>query len=428
MKKCEDIRELISEYIDGDMSGDLLSEFEEHISSCEDCRNELNDVKSIIAMLNDTPDEDLPLNFKDELHERLLEEKAKKKNVISLVIAKYSHVFASAAGLLIIFTIWMVYNNNIGLKEGSPNVNSIQSYESNEYSTNEFSKDGSLDFGNSEFQSNMKTFLNNDKSQADVGIQQAQGQDAVDITGNIDKDASKYQVTLGTSNPNMKNGSQEIEQAKDKVAIIASGDANTEKQDTTNSSDDINISFPTASIAAVPDEKLYKSADFTVNAKDTSSGINSIRSIVLALGGEEIGVNAKFLEPKDRGTESGDGVSSKMPESISPEADSRELFSFKIPANEYDLFCQKANEIFGPSNVIINGVIVSEYESRKKEIQAEFYEIDKKIESKAKDSKWSSSSEYKDLINKKNSLTKELDEIEAQSQYMTVTIKVQKLK
>ena len=361
MKKCEDIRELISDYIDGDMAGDLLSEFEEHISSCEECRKELDDVKSIIAMLNDTPDEDLPLNFKDELHERLLDEKAKKKNVISLIITKYSHVFASAAGLLIIFSIWMVYNNNMGLKDGSPDISSIQSYESNEYGTREFKNDGSLEFGNAGENPNLRSYSGdvNNKSEADVGIQQAQEQDTVNISDSVDISAGKYDIAIDASNPNMKNRSQE------KIDSKASDHINTEKQEVTIGSDDNNITLSMASIAPVPDENLYKSADFTVNTKDTSSGINSIRSIVSSLGGEELSSIVKVT-----GTGANEGVLSSIPDNMPGETWNNESLNFKIPANEYQLFCQKVNEIFGQSNVIINDAIVSEYESRKKEIQA----------------------------------------------------------
>jgi len=427
MKKCEDIRELISEYIDGDLAGDLLSEFEEHISSCEDCRKELNDVKSIIAMLNDTPDEDLPLNFKDELHERLLEEKAKKKNVISLVFVKYSHIFASAAGFLIIFTIWMVYNNNTALKESLPNVNSIQSYDSKEFSSN-----GSMESdyaGNTEENINLRTFQNGDAAykynEAIGSLQPTQDQNTIAAISDIPEAA------INKLNPNAKieSGSQEMKQTQDKIASKASGDINTEKwedksiSDIASNIDDKNKSISMATIGTVSDENLYTSADFTLNTKDTSSGIAHVRSIVLSLGGEELATLSMA-----RGTESSQKVIGEIPNSMAKEPENAELLNFKIPANSYDLFCQKANETFGSSNIIINGVTNSDYESRKKEIQTEVSEIDNKITSNADNSKWSSSNEYKELINKKNILNKELDEIKAGSQYTIVTIKIQKIK
>ena len=65
--KCEDIKELIIEYIDGSLENKDVRLVDEHLSSCEACRKEVADMKSIWSKLDDIemeePSQDLEKNF-----------------------------------------------------------------------------------------------------------------------------------------------------------------------------------------------------------------------------------------------------------------------------------------------------------------------------------------------------------------------------
>ncbi|KNY25220.1 zf-HC2 domain-containing protein [Pseudobacteroides cellulosolvens] len=424
MKKCEDIRELISQYIDGDMNSDLLSEFEEHILSCEDCRKELHDVKNVIAMLNNTPEEDLPLNFKDELHEKLLEEKAKKQSAITLILVRYSHVFASAAGFLIIFTIWLVYNNNISIKNDLPNTTSVQSYDSKEYGSNE-----NMQFN---YNHNPKESVNSETPQYNDGLHKISGaagysQSTQDQSSIVAMDVIPTSA-LNKSQPVEKYDSPEVKQTEDKNITTRfseniTGKAELKAKTDTNSKKEItDKSTESTVIGTVFSENLYKSADFTLNTKDAKSGRDSIRSIAASLGGEEFRVSliTGSVEATQKSV-------SAIPNGMIAESENADLLNFRIPANNYNTFLQKVNDTLGASNVITNTVVNNDYESRKKEIEAEVFEIDKKIVSNANNSSWNGSSEYNTLINNKNNLNRELDEIKWNSQYVFVTFKIKKI-
>lgn len=105
---CNEVKELISEYIDKQLDSKMNAEFEEHIRTCEDCRKELNEMKSMLDLLKDLPSEELPKDFKINLHNRLLEEQAKqkKKMKFNIFANRYARVCTSiAAGIALIILL-----------------------------------------------------------------------------------------------------------------------------------------------------------------------------------------------------------------------------------------------------------------------------------------------------------------------------------
>jgi len=64
---CKDIKELIFEYLDGGLDSENIRRFDDHLSSCEECRVELAGVKSLWMKLDDIemeqPSENLKKNF-----------------------------------------------------------------------------------------------------------------------------------------------------------------------------------------------------------------------------------------------------------------------------------------------------------------------------------------------------------------------------
>ena len=68
MTGCEEIKTLIIEYIDGALNDEDVRKFDEHLSSCDDCSRELEEMKSILLKLNDfemeEPSANLQQNFR----------------------------------------------------------------------------------------------------------------------------------------------------------------------------------------------------------------------------------------------------------------------------------------------------------------------------------------------------------------------------
>lgn len=107
MKNCTEVRNLISLYIDDELSKAELEEFNEHINSCNHCRAELEEIKTIVRLCRDIDEVELPANFKLELHEKLVEIKNQtdKGNRIVRFRNKYIKIFSTVAAcfLLVLF-------------------------------------------------------------------------------------------------------------------------------------------------------------------------------------------------------------------------------------------------------------------------------------------------------------------------------------
>lgn len=418
MKKCDDIRELISLYIDGELVGDLLSEFEEHIRSCEDCRNELEDVKSVIAMLNDAPEEDLPSNFKDELHEKLLREQTKKESFVSVVLSRYSHVFASAAGLLIIFSIWVVYKNNfVSTNDALPNVSSIQSYDGKENGDKENAVAEKFDLVDGE--NRVYSRFSKELPQDNTKENSAEGtQDQSIIAGTADAPV----ITFSEKSLNPK-----YDPADKQTASVGNGELAFGRKNTDIATPKAKTSSEPKSdvIAVVVDDSRSSAADFTVSASDPEAKSETLKEIAASLGGEEqLLINASAsMTTEDMKSIASEAASYTLTAGSSDVA----VLNFRIPGNNYGSFLKKLNETFGDSNVKSNGgTINTDNTKRKAEIQKEIAEIDKQIQSNVNNTFWNNSSEHNTLVENKNGLNRELEEINKNSQYVTVTIRLQK--
>lgn len=80
--RCEQIRELLSPYID-EMTDEKENKIiNAHLAECEECRHELDYLKFMCGALGSLEQPQVPARFSDDLHKRLLEEKT------SLFVAK----------------------------------------------------------------------------------------------------------------------------------------------------------------------------------------------------------------------------------------------------------------------------------------------------------------------------------------------------
>lgn len=68
---CEEIREHLSEYVDGVLDPETKSMVEEHLSACEDCREELAALKALVGELGSMEAVSPPEDFLEQLHARM---------------------------------------------------------------------------------------------------------------------------------------------------------------------------------------------------------------------------------------------------------------------------------------------------------------------------------------------------------------------
>ena len=67
---CQEISQLITDYLDGALTFTERIRFQMHLGLCFACRNYLRQMKYTIATLRQLPPEPVPLHVKDELFER----------------------------------------------------------------------------------------------------------------------------------------------------------------------------------------------------------------------------------------------------------------------------------------------------------------------------------------------------------------------
>jgi hypothetical protein len=134
MINCSDCNEMISLYIDDQLDERQRKEFEGHIASCESCGREYNEIVQIVSVLNSIEQEELPVNFEEDLHRKLLEvndlesnntEKSsqtekQKSNLISMPKKGFFRIGASAAAvILIVFLVKGLYVDNGLIKQNN---------------------------------------------------------------------------------------------------------------------------------------------------------------------------------------------------------------------------------------------------------------------------------------------------------------------
>lgn len=73
--QCNKVKKLINLYIDEELSKGQMEEISDHIDLCTGCKNDYYELMSIKKFLQNMPPIELPSNFNEMLHLKLLEEK-----------------------------------------------------------------------------------------------------------------------------------------------------------------------------------------------------------------------------------------------------------------------------------------------------------------------------------------------------------------
>jgi predicted anti-sigma-YlaC factor YlaD len=69
--ECRHVWEHISEYLDKQLSPELLAAVEKHLENCEVCSAVLDSTRNILVLTADDRTYELPVGYSERLHERL---------------------------------------------------------------------------------------------------------------------------------------------------------------------------------------------------------------------------------------------------------------------------------------------------------------------------------------------------------------------
>ena len=72
---CLEVRDLSSDYIDGDLDEDIENRIKAHVGWCGPCNSFINTLKATVDLLRSTPRQDAPGDFRQRLQDRLNEER-----------------------------------------------------------------------------------------------------------------------------------------------------------------------------------------------------------------------------------------------------------------------------------------------------------------------------------------------------------------
>ena len=70
---CQSARQLISEYLDGKLSGPSEAELREHVEQCRECRYELESLKDVVRLAADPRAFPVPTSFSNRLYKKVQE-------------------------------------------------------------------------------------------------------------------------------------------------------------------------------------------------------------------------------------------------------------------------------------------------------------------------------------------------------------------
>jgi len=109
---CEEINKHIGDYIDGELPTELMREFENHLSTCNKCREEVQIEKRLVASLKKLRLEESPETLYPTVLEKIWESKEKKGFIDKIFSPFIIRIPIASAGLIfIIVATILIYTN-----------------------------------------------------------------------------------------------------------------------------------------------------------------------------------------------------------------------------------------------------------------------------------------------------------------------------
>ena len=122
--KCEHVRELMSAYIDNEINEVDKAKLEKHIAQCPQCKEEYELLKELVLECSEIDEVELPEDFREELHNKLIEAKNNKPSKVADFMRK--NKWKAATGAVAAVLIFAISLNALGLG-AQKNTNDTQS-------------------------------------------------------------------------------------------------------------------------------------------------------------------------------------------------------------------------------------------------------------------------------------------------------------
>jgi hypothetical protein len=109
--KCENIKELMSMYIDNEINEVDKAKFEKHIAQCPQCKEEYEILKDLVLECSEIDEVKLPQGFMEELHNKLVAAQANKPSKFTQFLRKAN--WKPAAGAVAAVLILAISLNSL---------------------------------------------------------------------------------------------------------------------------------------------------------------------------------------------------------------------------------------------------------------------------------------------------------------------------
>lgn len=386
MKNCEEVLELLSLYIDKELDDVTVKAVEEHIESCSSCKAELCQLIEIVKMCNDIDEVELPDNFKESLHQKLVLEQENmiiKMQENKKTIRKMMKTVASVAAMFIlVFAAYGLMNTGafkallgFNSKEAPPDMSALNSISQENDGLNE-----------------------NKALKSDLSKEQTYAYDA-EIGANLDNNTGD----VYSFNMNPDNNDISI------TSVPADGrypdSTPTDNKVTVIFSEEVNKKDGDYSIANQPDEIIAQPViNLTAYSNNFELDISYINKVAGKYGTK---IEQNNLDSFNSLTAKGEN----MEFTIAGEPDYS--VSYTMDKSSYDKFIKEINEKFKGKYNVTND---------EKALSDKLNKVDKRIK-ELENSKETGTDEYSNLIFEKEAILNRLDSIHSNDK-VTIGISV----
>lgn len=372
MTNCSIAKENICAYIDNELNiADRLS-FEEHIKSCRQCKSELDEMLQLVGLCKDLPQCELPVDFKAELHEKLLAAAGRQEsNVRNIKKSKsflFTKTFASiAAGILLIFLAGSLYK--FGLLPSMKSQDSLNN-----------------------------TAMAAEQPSAGIEENAAAFGDSVD-TGNAagaNQSAKSFSAQSAANDDSFEAGRSATLQDRETALAEADGMLKTEAA-------------------------ASKLSTITITAENLDTQAEKVKALALENSGDMTDNSAYSVGTAASSTEKDTSIQANMAMSKAAEPAQAQL-NFMIPDTQYDQFIAAVNTAFGEVNVQIGAFVTEDMTDTLNSGIVRSNEIDSQIQELQKKDGTKNAGEINDLKKEKDVVDSQIEKIRLGSDFVNVTV------
>lgn len=371
MINCKNFKENICEYIDNELSSKERLSFDEHVKNCRECKRELDEMAQIVGLCKELPQQELPADFKTELHEKLVAVAGRHENkIISIKKPKgflLLKTFASiAAALLLVLLAGSFYK--FGLFSPAKMQNSA---------------------------SNTALTMERPIAAKDEAMADAYGSaPKVEIGGGSAPQAKAFSAQAAAP-----AGTSEV----DRSAAVQNREA------------------AASALAAGTEAVNSKLSTITVNADDPNTLAEKIKALAMANNADIVDnkIAVTFSESTALKQTNADQKVATADNAGTPV---QQQLVFAVPATQYEQFVAALGNEFGAANVRIGAFVTEDVTISLNNAIAESNEADNRIQELQKEDGSKNASEIEKLKVRKEEADKRIDELRLGNDFVNVTV------